>query len=89
MFSAKEAVYKGQHPLAGAPLDFADLGIRIHRCADADRGRFSAVFRRGLAPALHARRFEGSWRLADGLILTAAWPEPLDGGLSPSPHASS
>ena len=83
VFSAKEAVYKCQHPLAGAPLDFADLGIQFHRPSNSRRERFSAVFRRDLAPVLHGRRFEGSWRRVAGLVLAAAWPEPPTGGSPP------
>lgn len=82
VFSAKEAMYKCQYPLTGAWLDFHDVGIRFPSSDEGDRGRFSAVFRTDAPPALRARGVEGSWRVADGLVLTAAWPDPpTDAGL--------
>ena len=42
LFSAKEATYKCQYPLTGAPLDFPDLEVAL----DPPGGRFTVTFRR-------------------------------------------
>lgn len=65
-FSAKEAVYKCQHPLAGAPLGFQDVALRL----DPGAGRFDAVIRAAL-PSEHAglRRMSGRFAHSAGFVV--------------------
>ncbi len=47
LFCAKEAVYKAQHPLTGAWLDFADLDLQLPAVAAVGAvGHFSATLQR-------------------------------------------
>lgn len=65
-FSAKEAVYKCQHPLVGARLGFQDVALRL----DPVLGVFDAEIRAAL-PAEHERlrRASGRFARAGGLVL--------------------
>lgn len=68
LFSAKEAVFKAWFPLAGRPLRFEDVDVRI----DPARGTFDA---RVLAPGpLTAAR--GRWAAGDGIVATAVVVAP-------------
>lgn len=77
VFSAKEAVFKCQHPRFRLPLDFPDVAITFLAEDGPQHGRFHAH----LEPGRHrpeTGRFQGSWRALHGLLLTAVWmaPEP-------------
>jgi 4'-phosphopantetheinyl transferase EntD len=65
-FSAKEAVYKCQHPLAGASLGFQDVALRL----DPAAGRFEAEIRATLPPQ-HAglRRLSGRFARRAGFVV--------------------
>jgi 4'-phosphopantetheinyl transferase EntD len=67
-FSAKEAVYKCQHPLAGASLGFQDVALRL----DPGAGRFDAEIR-GPLPSEHAglRRLSGRFARSAGFVVAA------------------
>lgn len=70
VFSAKECVYKLQHPLTKLFLDFDAVTIRI----DVLRQTWAAEFLVPAAPAFAVGDVvEGRWRHADGLVVTAAW----------------
>jgi 4'-phosphopantetheinyl transferase EntD len=63
LFSAKEAVYKAWHPLAGAWLGFSEARIEL----DARRGAFEATI--GVEGPV--RRMVGRYMSVDGVIITA------------------
>lgn len=70
VFSAKECVYKLQHPLTKLFLDFDAVTVRV----DLGRETWSAEFLVPAQPAFAVGdRIEGRWRHADGLVATAAW----------------
>ncbi len=64
-FSAKEAVYKCQHPLTGALLAFRDVEIDL----DPARGAFGCRF---AAPMPAVGRIEGRFAFVAGHVLTTA-----------------
>jgi 4'-phosphopantetheinyl transferase EntD len=66
VFSAKECVYKCQHPLSSEFLDFRDVEL-----TPPSEGRFSAVLRRAAPPFGAGHVFEGLYARRDGFILTA------------------
>ncbi|MEU6402375.1 4'-phosphopantetheinyl transferase superfamily protein [Streptomyces sp. NPDC046985] len=76
LFSAKESVYKAWFPLTGRWLDFleADIYVRADTgSGDPRAGTFEAELLVP-GPLLGGRRitrFEGRWRVADGLVATA------------------
>lgn len=67
VFSAKEAVYKCQFPASGSYLGFHDVRLELAR------ETLSAVLAVDAGPYAKGHVFRGSWRRAEGLILTAAW----------------
>jgi 4'-phosphopantetheinyl transferase EntD len=72
LFCIKEAVYKAQHPLTGAWLDFADLRVEL---PDAVVGDFSATLLRAAGPwsaghPFRGRCASGPQRCAAALVLT-------------------
>lgn len=70
VFSAKECVYKLQHPLTKLFLDFDAVTVRV----DLERETWSAEFLVPAQPAFAVGdRIDGRWRHADGLVATAAW----------------
>ena len=70
VFSAKECVYKLQHPLTKLFLDFDAVMVRV----DLERETWVAEFLVVAAPAFGVGdRVEGRWRRAHGLVATAAW----------------
>ena len=87
VFSAKEAVYKCQHPLTGLLLDFHDVEIDL----DLERGAFSCRFR---LPPRAVGAIDGRFAFAAHHVLTtamirrpgppAAGPRP-EGAREPSP----
>lgn len=68
LFSAKESVYKAWFPLTGRWLGFADAAVT----PEAD-GTFVARLRveGPTVDGAAVDRFDGRWRVADGLVLTA------------------
>ena len=62
LFCAKEAVFKAWYPTTHRWLEFDDADIVLH-----ERGFTARVLR---APD-HGTRLEGSWRVENGLVLTA------------------
>lgn len=70
VFSAKESVYKLQHPLTKLFLDFDAVTVHV----DLERETWTATFLVPAAPAFDVGdRIEGRWRHADGIVATAAW----------------
>ena len=70
VFSAKECVYKLQHPLTKLFLDFDAVTVRV----DFERETWTATFLVPAAPVFAVGdRVEGRWRRADGLVATAAF----------------
>jgi 4'-phosphopantetheinyl transferase EntD len=67
LFSAKEAVYKCQFPESGTYLGFHDVRLEL------DERSLRAVLEVSAGPYPRGHVFRGSWRRAEGLILTAAW----------------
>ncbi len=69
LFSIKESIYKAWFPLTRSWLGFEDASVSI----DRERGTFAAQL---LVPGprlngRHLDGFEGSWTVADGLLLSA------------------
>lgn len=66
IFSAKEAVFKGQFPVTGRMIDFH--AIRV--LPDLDSGRFEATFREEAGPFRIGDRITGVSTRTGGLILS-------------------
>jgi 4'-phosphopantetheinyl transferase EntD len=69
LFSAKESVYKAWFPLAGRWLGFEDARVTIDPAGRSFTARLLVP-----GPVLEGREltgFAGSWRVGDGLVLTA------------------
>ena len=70
VFSAKESVYKLQHPLTKLFLDFDAVNVTV----DRQRETWEATFVVSAAPAFEmGDRIDGRWLHANGLVVTAAW----------------
>lgn len=67
-FSAKESVYKCQHPLSGVFLEFSDVEVTT---LDVRTGRFQAVLGKDAAPFLRGFLFEGRFTRGNGILVTA------------------
>jgi 4'-phosphopantetheinyl transferase EntD len=67
VFSAKESVYKCQHPLSGVFLEFTDVEVAL----DLAAGRFLATLRKKAGPFELGATFEGRFARARGVLLTA------------------
>ena len=67
LFSAKESVYKAQHPMTGCFLEMHDAEVHL----DLARQQFTATLQRAAADFPTGHRFEGQIRLSDGHIATA------------------
>jgi 4'-phosphopantetheinyl transferase EntD len=65
VFSAKESVYKCQHPLSGKFLEFADVEV-----AEPDNGEFQATLMRAAAPLPAGFVFDGRFLRRCGLVAT-------------------
>lgn len=64
IFSAKEAIYKLQYPIAGKLLEFSDVEIVL----DVDNQRFAAHVGVPLGPGFATQVFEGWFGRAEGQI---------------------
>jgi 4'-phosphopantetheinyl transferase EntD len=67
VFSAKESVYKCQHPLSGVFLEFTDVEVAL----DLAAGRFVATLRKSAGPFERGAAFEGQFARKRGLLVTA------------------
>jgi len=67
VFSAKESVYKCQHPLSKKFLEFSDVEI----AAPERHGEFSATLVREAPPFEKGHRFDGRFVRRDGIVATA------------------
>lgn len=82
LFSAKEATYKCQYPLTGAPLDFPDLEVAL----DLPGGRFTVTFRRSPGASFPTgASLYGALLLHAGHIVTGLVLRP---GTAPPPATS-
>jgi 4'-phosphopantetheinyl transferase EntD len=73
VFSAKEAVFKAQFPLARAWLDFPDITVTLRPDGSFAARLERAIRPEGTGPAFpRFHVFTGRWRAAGGLIVTAA-----------------
>jgi 4'-phosphopantetheinyl transferase EntD len=66
LFSTKEAAYKALWPVTREFLEFHDLEVRI----DHERARFTVISHTPRCPADLARRLEGRFARAHGLLAT-------------------
>ena len=67
VFSAKESVYKCQHPISGEFLGFLDVEVEL---AEGAR-RFQATLRRPAGPFATGFVFEGRYSSGGGVVATA------------------
>jgi len=65
IFSAKEAVYKAQHPVSRTLFGFDAIAITL------EPGTFSAIFQHSIPGFPAGTRLAGRWTRADNHILTA------------------
>ena len=67
VFSAKESVYKCQHPLTSVFLEFTDVEVAL----DEGAGRFQATLRKRAGPFEPGATFQGRFARAAGVLVTA------------------